>query len=96
MSQTLYRKAESFTRGNFASRRENRDILRLLGGSRQGVAVQARKRRSFLGLVPPAPIHPAHEIPHDAGDVHTGQNSTGHDGPDRKHEEGTSPVNHRH
>ncbi len=35
-------------------------------------------------------------IPSGAGTSLTGQDSTGHDGPDRKHEEGTSPVNHRH
>lgn len=96
MSELLYNNAHGSATGADASRRKNLNILCLLGGSRQGIVARARKRRSFLGLVPPAPIHPAHEIPHDAGDVHTGQNSTGHDGPDRKHEEGTSPVNHRH
>lgn len=54
------------------------------------------KAAVFLGTCPASSDHPAHEIPYDAGDVNTGQNSTGHDGPDRKHEEGTSPVNHRH
>jgi hypothetical protein len=54
------------------------------------------KAAVFLGTCPASSDHPAHEIPHDTGDVTTGQNSTGHDGPDRKHEEGTSPVNHRH
>lgn len=49
-----------------ASWRKNRNFLRLLGCSRQDVAVQARKRRSFSGIVPPAPINPVHELPRGA------------------------------
>lgn len=61
MLKTLYCKAESFTRGNFASRRESYNLLCLLGGSRQQVVIKVLKRRSSTGLVPPAPINPAHE-----------------------------------
>lgn len=79
-----------------ASWRENRNILRLLGGSRQDVAAQALNATVFKGHCPAAPIIRCMNFPTASRVGITGQNSTGHDGPDRKHEEGTSPVNHRH
>lgn len=91
----LYRNITSPSRENVAARRENREILRLLGCSRQDVAIGALKLRSFERM-PRSTDHPAHDSRCGTGPRLTGQNSTGHDGPDREHAEGTAPVNHRH
>lgn len=96
MQALLYRNSPVSTSETTASRRKNHKLLCLLGCSRQQVVVRARKRRSSKGLGSPATINPGNTIPSGVGARLTGQNSTGHDGPDRKHEEGTSPVNHRH
>lgn len=79
-----------------AARREFRNISCLLGGSRRDIEEVSAKATVFEGYCPAAPIIRCMNFPTASGGGIAGQNSTGHDGPDRKHEEGTSPVNCRH
>lgn len=79
-----------------AARREIRNISCLLGGSRRDIGAGSAKATVFKGHCPVAPIIRCMNFPTAAGGGIAGPNSTGHDGPDWKHEQGSSPVNCRH
>lgn len=52
----MYQNMTGSTTKNRPARRKNRNILCLLGGSRQDVAVQAHEATVFRGFCPVAPI----------------------------------------
>lgn len=64
MSSSLYSRAKVPAIETTASRRNFRDILRLLGCSRQDVAFKALKAAVFSWALPACSDHPAHEVLH--------------------------------
>ena len=63
MIEMLYSNAHGSATGIAVSRRKIRNILRLLGCSRQELAFRALKATVFEGDCPAAPILPVHESP---------------------------------
>nr|DAH84812.1 MAG TPA: hypothetical protein [Caudoviricetes sp.] len=92
----MYQNDTVATSKEAASRRRKSQYL---GSARRfppRICVSSVEATVFKGHCPAAPIIRCMNFPTAAGGGIAGQNSTGHDGPDRKHEEGTSPVNCRH
>lgn len=77
MVETLYGNALGSATGIVAVRRKIRNILRLIGCSRQGIAFQALKAAVFTGDCPAAPTIRRMNLPTDAGDRITGRSQTG-------------------
>lgn len=60
---TLYRNATGSATGTAASRRSNREILCLPGGSRQEIASRAHEAAVFYRGLPRRADHPVHQSP---------------------------------
>jgi len=74
MSKPFYTNPLTIATVFAVSRRISRNFLRLIGGSRQDIALRRVKAAVFTGVVPPAPTFPAHELPQAAGDLFAGIN----------------------
>jgi hypothetical protein len=95
-SVAMYHGSQTGTTTNAVARRKIAPSLVSARWFPARVCVEGARRGGFPRDLDRQLDQSENTIPSGAGTSLTGQDSTGHDGPDRKHEEGTSPVNHRH
>lgn len=79
--EMLYSNTSGLATGYCVSRRENRDFLRLLGGSRQEIALQALETTVFPVVWPAVTDHSVDEITQVAGSLTNRTKLDGGDGP---------------